>query len=491
MPEPDDIALLRQYAEENSEAAFTALLERHVNLVYSTALRRIGSPHAAEEITQAVFIILTRKAKSLGAKTVLSGWLYHTTRLTAANFLRGAIRRQRREQEAHMQSTLDQQPPGEAWAQIAPLLEDAMAKLAARDRDAIVLRYFENKTLREVGAKLGASEDAAKMRLNRALEKLRKMFAQQGVNSTTSVIAGVIASHSVHAAPLGLVKTISAVMIAKGTAAAGTPLALAKGVLKIMAWTKAKTAIAVAAVAVLAIGTTVTTIAVQKSHRDAVENYFTHWDSMNIDTAPLPPVVVVRPSKYMNRGDYIIVSTTNEKIMRRAAGFPEILATAYDFSPEQMILPTNLPRGQFDMLLTAPTDSREKLRAEIKRQFGVVAHTEAREMDVLVLKVINPNAPGLKISAGGGPNIWTENGSIKLLGYKMADFTHVIGVFFSHPVIDETGLSDAYDVEAKWDSHLKGNALQTEIENIMRNQFGLELTPDKRSVQMLVVEKMN
>src|SRR5215472_2473105 len=110
MPEPDDITLLRQYTGEHSEAAFTALAERHVNLVYSTALRRAGSPHAAEEITQAVFIILARKAGSLSAKTVLSGWLYHTARLTAGNFLRGEIRRQQREQEAHMQSILNEPP---------------------------------------------------------------------------------------------------------------------------------------------------------------------------------------------------------------------------------------------------------------------------------------------------------------------------------------------------------------------------------------------
>src|ERR1019366_6567724 len=103
MPEPDDITLLKQYADENSESAFAELVTRYVNLVYSTALRSVGNAHAAEEITQAVFIILARKSKSLGAKTVLSGWLYQTARLTAANYLRTEIRRQHREQEAYMQ----------------------------------------------------------------------------------------------------------------------------------------------------------------------------------------------------------------------------------------------------------------------------------------------------------------------------------------------------------------------------------------------------
>src|SRR6185503_18921981 len=110
MPESEDIALPRQYSEEHSETAFATLVERYVNLVYSTALRRAGSAPAAEEITQAVFILLAKKADSLGGKIVLSGWLYHTAQLTAANFLRGEIRPQQREQKAHMQSILNEPP---------------------------------------------------------------------------------------------------------------------------------------------------------------------------------------------------------------------------------------------------------------------------------------------------------------------------------------------------------------------------------------------
>ena len=496
MPESDDIMLLRQYAEGHSEAAFATLVERYVNLVYSTALRRSGSPEAAEEITQAVFILLAKKAGAIGEKTILSGWLYHTTRLTAANFLRGEIRRQRREQEAHVQSVLNEpQPTDDAWKQIAPLLEDAMARLGTRDRDAIVLRFFENKNLREVGAAIGGSEEAAKVRVSRALEKLRKIFANHGVKSTTAVISGAIAVHSVNTAPSALVKTISTVAISKGATAGASTLALVKGVLKVMAWTKAKTAIVVGVAAVLTIGTaTVTTSAVKKSHTAAVENYFAHWESMDIDTAPLPPVVVLRPSKYSDQGDFIIASpnpSPDAKIMRRSAYFWEILQTAYGFSREEMILPGNLPSGQFDMLLTVPENSREALRAEIKKQFGIVAHPETREMDVLVLKNSNPQASRIKISATSNENSWSENGSIRLQGYKMADIAHRLGTFFEQPVIDETGLTDNYDAELKWDSRLQGEALRREMKNILRDQFGLELTPGRRPVQVLVVEKVN
>ncbi len=184
----DDLTLLREYARYNSEDAFAALVSRHVNLVYSVALRQVRDPSLAEEITQAVFIILARKAGSLGDKTILPGWLCRTARYVAANALKIQYRRQQREHEA--QSTMNEPTSDEAWKQIAPLLDAALEKLGKKDHDALVLRYFENKNFADVGAALGASEDAAKMRVGRALEKLRKFFTKHGANSTTAVIAG-------------------------------------------------------------------------------------------------------------------------------------------------------------------------------------------------------------------------------------------------------------------------------------------------------------
>src|SRR5690349_43757 len=133
MQELDDIALLRHYTEQNSEAAFGALVSRHVNKVYSVALRHTRNPHQAEEITQAVFVILALKARHFGKGVVLSGWLYQTARLTAMTFIRREIRRARREQEAHMQNLLNA-PESEVWPQIAPLLDAAMAALSETDR---------------------------------------------------------------------------------------------------------------------------------------------------------------------------------------------------------------------------------------------------------------------------------------------------------------------------------------------------------------------
>src|SRR5208282_474425 len=253
----DDLTLLREYARENSEEAFAALVSRHINLVYSVALRQVRDPHLAEEITQAVFIILARKAESLGPKTILSGWLCRTARYASANALTIQRRRQRREQEAYMQTFLNEaanEPTSdETWNQIAPLLDGAMEQLGQKDHDALVLRFFENKNFAEVGASLGASEDAAKMRVNRALEKLRRFFTKRGVSSTTAIIAGMISANSVQAAPVALAKTVTAVAIAKGAAASVSTLTLINGALKIMAWTKAKTVVAVGIVAFFAL----------------------------------------------------------------------------------------------------------------------------------------------------------------------------------------------------------------------------------------------
>ncbi len=227
---PDDIALLKDYAETHSEPAFAELVSRYLNLVYSVALRRTGNSHAAQEISQAVFIILAQKAKSLSSHTALSGWLYQTARLTAQNYLRTESRRQNREQEAFMQSTLTETNP-ELWPQIAPLLDDAMGRLGERDRSAIVQRFFENKSLREVGVELGASEEAAKMRVSRALEKLRIFFARRGVKSTAAAISENISRHSIQIAPAGLAKTVTAAALAKGATASISVATLAKATL--------------------------------------------------------------------------------------------------------------------------------------------------------------------------------------------------------------------------------------------------------------------
>jgi RNA polymerase sigma factor (sigma-70 family) len=248
MPDAPDMELVREFARDNSQAAFTELVRRHINLVYSVALRCIGNDGDAQDVTQAVFIIFARKAASLHEKIALTGWLYETTRFTAARLLRTNARRHAREQEAYMQSTLNESDTANVWTQLAPHLETAMGKLSERDRALLVLRFYENKTAQEAAALLGIGKDTAHKRAARAIEKLRNIFAKRGVTLSGAAIAGAVSANSIQAAPIGLSKIISAAAIAKGTATSASILTLTKGALKIMAWTKVKTAIVSAVV---------------------------------------------------------------------------------------------------------------------------------------------------------------------------------------------------------------------------------------------------
>jgi len=256
----DDMELVREYVRHRSESAFATLVSRYVNLVYSVALRQVGDPHLAEEITQASFIILARKAAALNQKTILSAWLCRTAQYAAADALKAQRRRLNREQEIHMVNPLNETEPETAvWTEIAPLLDTAMRQLGQKDHSAIVLRFFEGKDLKQVGAALGVSQNAAKTRVSRALEKLRKFFAKRGMTLSAAALAGAVATNSVQAAPIGLATSVTVAAI-KGTTVTTSTLTLIKTTLKIMAWTKFKTVAGVGIIALLVAGSTTVVI---------------------------------------------------------------------------------------------------------------------------------------------------------------------------------------------------------------------------------------
>jgi RNA polymerase sigma factor (sigma-70 family) len=204
-----DHQLLDRFVREDSEDAFRELVQRHVPLVYSVALRHTNNPHHAQDITQVVFVILARKARSIGPKVVLSGWLYHTARLTAANWQRSEMHRASREKEAFMQQTLEAEPD-HTWTELVPVLDEGMSRLRPIDRDAVILRYFENKSLRDVASALGLAERTAQKRVARSIEKLRAFFLKRGVVLTSSAIVGAVSANSIHGAPAHLGASVTA-----------------------------------------------------------------------------------------------------------------------------------------------------------------------------------------------------------------------------------------------------------------------------------------
>jgi RNA polymerase sigma factor (sigma-70 family) len=246
--------LLRQFAERGDEAAFTELVRRYVDLVHSAALRQVGGrTHLAQDVAQNVFLALARSAGPLSHRASIVGWLYTTTRFTAAKILRSERRRARREHEAFAMPTPD--PALEFnWESLRPVLDEAVCQLNATDREAVLLRFFQNRSHAEVGAALGLREEAARKRVDRALEKLRAHFARRGVTISSALLATVIGANSVQAAPAGLAATLSEFALA-GAAAAGA----AGPLLKTISMTiKTKTAWVAAAILVAATIATVT-----------------------------------------------------------------------------------------------------------------------------------------------------------------------------------------------------------------------------------------
>ena len=392
-------------------------------------------------------------------------------------------------------NSLLNEPESDVWPQIAPLLDEAVAQLDEADRNAVVLRYYQQKPLEEVGKVLGLNADAAQKRVGRALEKLRKFFAKRGVSSTTAIIAGEISANSVQAAPAALAKSVTAVALAKGAAASTSTLTLIKGALRIMAWTKAKTAIVAGVGVLLAAGTTTVVVkSVMPTSLTSNPSWANDTKYWRTDTRVLdknPPVFILRTTRFPKGGGGVSLDgTMGDKFMVMNTGIRELFAEAYGVSANRVVLPDNLPKSRFDLMLTLPDNPREKLQQELKRRFGLTAHRQMLWTDALVLEVTNPNAPGLHVNNSATGNSSWRGGpqEITIQNQSFGGFANGLESRFGKPVVNQTGLNERYDIHLQWKS-LPGKSDNERFQQALHDQLGLELVPTNMPSEMLVVEK--
>ncbi len=249
MDSRSDQDLLREYSERDSESAFAELMRRHVDFLFSAALRMTGERHLAEDVTQCVFVLLARNASTLDGHPVLSGWLHRTTRNVAAKMVRTEVRRRAREQEAV--KMIDPNKSNAGWDTIASSLDAALEDLKEPERQALFLRFFERKSAHQIATVMGTTEEAAQKRVSRALDRLRDIFDARGVTISAGALATAIAANSVEAAPVTLVANISGTLF--GGSVLGTSLTAATKVITMTTLQKSVIAVVIIASAATAV----------------------------------------------------------------------------------------------------------------------------------------------------------------------------------------------------------------------------------------------
>lgn len=236
--EVTDYELLRRYVERRDEAAFAELVGRHASSVYGAALRQTGNPHQAQEVMQAVFLLLVRKAAGMDSSVVLGAWLFRAAQFAANDLRKAHHRRSTRETPMESMPDLPAEAAGNgvapAWEPYLPHLDRCLARLPDADRRALWLRFFEDRSLAEVGRAMGVAEDAARKRVRRALDRLQGLLKREGAGVGAEEIETMLVSRPAAMLPTGLVGATVAAVLSGG----GSPVAqsLATSVARTWAW---------------------------------------------------------------------------------------------------------------------------------------------------------------------------------------------------------------------------------------------------------------
>jgi uncharacterized protein (TIGR03435 family) len=486
-----DNSLIAEFNARRSEDAFAALVRQHVNLVYATAWRQVGDAGAAEEITQNVFVALALAAGKLGSHPTIAGWLHQTALNKSREWLRAELRRRKREQVA-VNLELAAAEGDSVWSSLVPLLDEALLKLREPDRQAVILHFMEGRNFQEVGSTLGVGEDAARKRVNRCLGQLTDFFRRRGFAVPALSAGAPLFALSSHVAPAGLAASATTTSLAAAhTAASTSTLTLIKGVLKIMAWTKAKTAIVAGMGVLLVAGTTVTVEKVATHREEAL------WRVRNPDPDRAPQIVRILPTKFEKNFDCMNVGSRGDNWVGVGEDKRQLIRVAYAWRPGRIIFRDPHPSERFDFCSTLPKNSGIRLQAEIKKQFGLVAHPQMQDTDVLVLKVRRPNAPGLQPPTSGRDDYQAfqhyhcDNAPLSSDSGYYPGITRFLEGYFGKPIVDQTGLMQNFCIDLTWIERFGGDPDHTALKQALLDQLGLELVPTNMPVEMLVVEKAN
>jgi len=320
MPDADN-QLIAEFDAHRGDDAFAALVRQHINMVFATAMRQVGDHGAAEEITQNVFVALAQAAGKLKSHPTIAGWLHRTTLNKSREWLRSELRRNRREEVA-VARELASAEGDSVWQPLVPLLDEALLKLRESDRQAVIMHYMEGQTFQEVGSTLGIGEDTARKRVNRCLDELTHFFRRHGFATPMAGGAPLFAL-SAHTAPASLAASVTSAGLAAAHAVASTST-LTLGILKIMAWTKTKTAIVTAVVVLLAAGTGAVAYHAIKAARTtaALATMRGDWEgTLHIGQGQLRLVLHI----YKTGGTY---SATLDSIDQGATGIPVPMLSA-------------------------------------------------------------------------------------------------------------------------------------------------------------------
>ena len=458
----NDAELLRQYAVGNSHSAFAELVHRHIDLVYSVALRRVGGDaHSARDVAQTVFVALARNARSLTSRTTLAGWLYLTSKQQAAQLVRSERRRQTREHEAYAMNEIFNTPDID-WRQLRPVLDDTMQELSESEREAILLRYFEQRPFADVGRALLVSEDAARMRVDRALEKLRARLARRGVSSTAAALAAVL-GQQVAAAPANLATSITQA-VAGIPAAVGTKIFMSTTQLL----TGASAGVVIATAVIFSRATSHQAAEVPLAPQQPIASGVPlATDQLRPSSiAPAPAVIAaanpdVTPTRAVNqspreeREPRDSVEVRRGELKRQLANFRSLL--------EELNL-TSEQREVFDTLLTANFERHSDLR-EFARTQG------ARPADLDV------NALGAQADAELATQIRTAFGNSVYAAFEhfnetgpMREFTHHLAVALapSPDPLSSTQVEQLVEILASHsraaDGHISGDPWALDLE---------------------------